>query len=145
MNENIQHRLSESLMSSWWHSLGRTWKLAGRGFEVLLLLLLLSSLSYTHTYIYINKIHNFLVVVSCVQLRCDQLASLSSRSLPCLVCHCALWGLQHSCLNTLSPVGGTIGEGLGVVASLEKVCHWGWTLQFQKTHTIPSVLLTSCL
>ena len=32
-------------------------------------------------------------------------------------------GLIH--LNTWSPVGGTIGEGLGGVALSEEVCHWG--------------------
>ena len=30
------------------------------------------------------------------------------------------------CLNTLSPVAGTVWEGLGGVVSLEELCHWRW-------------------
>jgi hypothetical protein len=48
-------------------------------------------------------------------------------------------------LNTCPPVGGTVWEGLGGVALLEEVCHWGWALMFQKIHggsvVSPSVLL----
>lgn len=36
------------------------------------------------------------------------------------------------CLNTPFPNGGLILEGLGGGALLEKVCHWEWTLEFQK-------------
>lgn len=39
-------------------------------------------------------------------------------------------------LNTLSPVGVNVGEGLGCVALLEEVCHWGWILRFQKVQAI---------
>ena len=31
----------------------------------------------------------------------------------------------HACM-------GTIWEGMGSMALLEKVCHWGWALRFQK-------------
>jgi hypothetical protein len=37
-----------------------------------------------------------------------------------------------------------VWEGLGGMALTEEVCHWEWTLKFQKTHTIPSVLWASC-
>ena len=35
-------------------------------------------------------------------------------------------------LNTWSPVGRTVLEGLESMALLEEVCHWGWALRFQK-------------
>ena len=35
-------------------------------------------------------------------------------------------------LNAWLPVGRTIWEGLGGVALLEEVCHWGWALRFHK-------------
>ena len=35
-------------------------------------------------------------------------------------------------LNTWSP---HYLKGLGGVAFLEKVCHWGWVLRFQKAHS----------
>ena len=41
-------------------------------------------------------------------------------------------------LNTQSPVSGTVWEGLGAVALLEEVSHWGWALKFTKTHIIPN-------
>jgi hypothetical protein len=35
-------------------------------------------------------------------------------------------------LNSWSPVSGTVWEGLEGVALLEKICHWGLALRFQK-------------
>lgn len=34
-------------------------------------------------------------------------------------------------LSTRSPVGGTVWGGLGDVALLEEVHHWGWTLRLK--------------
>ena len=36
------------------------------------------------------------------------------------------------CLNAWSPVVGTVWEGLGVVALMEKVCHWGLGFEVSK-------------
>ena len=49
--------------------------------------------------------------------------------------------LIGSCLNTWSPVGGTVWERLGGVTLLKEVCHWGQALRFQRSYFIPSVLL----
>lgn len=35
-------------------------------------------------------------------------------------------------IDTWFPVDGTIWEGLGGVALLEELCHWGWDLRFLK-------------
>ena len=40
-------------------------------------------------------------------------------------------------LNAWPPVGGTVWEGLGGVALLEKMCHWGWALRFLKLTPFP--------
>lgn len=48
------------------------------------------------------------------------------------------WPPRLVCLSTGSPVGGTVGEGLG--ALFEKACRWEWALGFQKTQAIPSAL-----
>lgn len=37
------------------------------------------------------------------------------------------------CLNILSPVDGTFGEGLICVALMKEMCHWGWVLKIQKS------------
>jgi hypothetical protein len=40
-------------------------------------------------------------------------------------------------LYAWSPVGGAVWEGLGGVASLEGMCHWGPALKFQKPMPFP--------
>ena len=42
--------------------------------------------------------------------------------------------LKH--LNDWLSVGGAVWEGLGDVALLEEVCHWGW--EVSRAHAIPS-------
>ena len=60
-------------------------------------------------------------------------------------------GLNENCpqrlmyLNTWSPVGGNIWEGLGGVVLLEEVCHWGWDLRFKKPTSFPVSSLGFCL
>ena len=44
-------------------------------------------------------------------------------------------------LNARSTVGGTVWEGLGGVALLEEVCHWGQALRFQDSSQTLSLLL----
>ena len=39
--------------------------------------------------------------------------------------------LIGSYVSILVPIG-TVSEGLGGVAMLEEMCHWQWTLRFQK-------------
>lgn len=46
-------------------------------------------------------------------------------------------------LNTGSPIGGSVWEGLGALS--EKVCHWGLALRVQKTQAILSALSASRL
>jgi hypothetical protein len=41
-------------------------------------------------------------------------------------------GYMFECLF---PVSGTVCKGIGGVASLNKVCYWGWALRFQKLTT----------
>ena len=36
-------------------------------------------------------------------------------------------------LNAQSPLGRTVWEGLGGVASLKEMCYWEWALRFQKS------------
>lgn len=45
-------------------------------------------------------------------------------------------------LNTWSPTGWTVWEGLGGMTVVEEVCHWDRALVFQKTCAIPSHKLT---
>lgn len=42
------------------------------------------------------------------------------------------------------PVGGAVWEGLGEVALLAEVCHWGWALGFKRLVPCP-VSLCLCL
>ena len=44
-------------------------------------------------------------------------------------------------LNTWSLVGEIVWKELGGAVLLEEVCHWGWTLRFQKLTPFP----VSCL
>jgi hypothetical protein len=41
-------------------------------------------------------------------------------------------------LNTWSPVSATVWEGLGGVALLEEVCHYGVVFEVSKAHTVPT-------
>jgi hypothetical protein len=43
-------------------------------------------------------------------------------------------------MNTWASVDGTVWEGLGGVALLEGVCHWGMDFEVSKTPIIISVL-----
>ena len=36
---------------------------------------------------------------------------------------------------------GTVWEGLGGVALMEELCHWGWALRFEKAPAIPNASL----
>lgn len=47
---------------------------------------------------------------------------------------------KHLCFNIWSAVDGTAWEGLGDVALLEELCHWGWALGFQKTCVVHLLL-----
>lgn len=57
--------------------------------------------------------------------------------LPKCLLHAMCAGLNENdpcrliCLDAWSPVSETIWEGLGVVALLEYIYHWGWALSFQ--------------
>lgn len=50
------------------------------------------------------------------------------------------WSHRLVYLKTQSPGSRTLWKGLGGVL-LSEVCHWGWALRFQKTCTIPCLLL----
>jgi hypothetical protein len=41
------------------------------------------------------------------------------------------------CSNVWFPVGGTLWEGLGVVALIEEVRHWGWASRSKKSLPSP--------
>ena len=43
-------------------------------------------------------------------------------------------------LKTPYPMDGAIWGGLGGVALLEKVCHCGWALRFQRSKLVPVFL-----
>lgn len=47
-------------------------------------------------------------------------------------------------LNIYSQFGGTVWEGLGSVALLEKGCHWGQASGLQKTGTIQMLFPLAC-
>ena len=61
--------------------------------------------------------------------------------LPCEVVYKRMTPLWLLCLNTWSPVGETVREGLGGVALLEEVCHWGRALKLQRPLSFPANLL----
>jgi hypothetical protein len=48
-------------------------------------------------------------------------------------------GPMDSCVEIWPPYDGTVWEGLGGVALLEKACQWRWALRFQDS-AMPSVL-----
>ncbi|CAO2606065.1 hypothetical protein LEMLEM_LOCUS12732, partial [Lemmus lemmus] len=52
------------------------------------------------------------------------------------------YGIIH--LNIWFTVGGTIREGSGGEALLEKVCHWGWALRYKDSHHSQLVLSCDC-
>lgn len=68
-------------------------------------------------YLHMMVVHNngFLYILQCV---CGNL----NENVP----H------RLSCLNTWSPVGGTVGVVLGGTALLEEECHWEWPLRLQR-------------
>lgn len=47
-------------------------------------------------------------------------------------------------LNTWSPLGVTVWEGLGGVAMWEKACCWGWVLRFQTSLHSQLAVSASC-
>jgi hypothetical protein len=49
------------------------------------------------------------------------------------------------CLNAQSPLGRTVWEGLGGVASLKEMCYWEWALRFQKSIPFPALSLSLSL
>jgi hypothetical protein len=52
---------------------------------------------------------------------------------------CGNFNIPHRLLY-LNAIDGTVWEGLGGIALLEEVFHWGWALRFQKTTPLPSLI-----
>lgn len=53
--------------------------------------------------------------------------------------------IGSSVLNTWSPVGETVWEGLECVVLLKEMCHWGLTLRFQEACNISRIVFLETL